>query len=150
MPSRETMRCAHARATDGDAGRQVKIARRTGVSDTPDGLYGPEMTRSRRCGKSENPYVVAIEVLASDHLSGEMRSCATPWNLGGMNAADTRCGPAVTRSASVDIDTPFGSDAVMNRSTASSATRVPSIDISICSLRALPPAKRSEERRVGK
>jgi hypothetical protein len=40
----------------------------------------------------------------------------------------------------VAIDTPFGSDAVMKRSMSSNAARSPSMEISICSFRALPPA----------
>jgi hypothetical protein len=65
---------AQARPSVPAAGRQVKMRRRTGESETPLGLAGPVMTRSRRWGSREKPYAVAFDVLASDHLSGEMRS----------------------------------------------------------------------------
>src|SRR5262245_20414501 len=131
---------AHGRAVRGDVGRHVKIFLRTGESEMPVGENGPVTTRSRRCGTSVNPYAVLLDVLTSDHLIGEIMSCTTPWNAGGMNAADRRCGPAVTRTVSVIIVTPFGSDAVMKRSMSSTATRSPSMEISIFSPRALPPA----------
>ena len=41
---------AQGRASLGAVGRQVKMRRRVGVSDTPVGLYGPVTTRSCRCG----------------------------------------------------------------------------------------------------
>src|SRR5262245_41611118 len=127
-------------ASLGDEGRHEKIFFRTGESEMPVDANGPVMTRSRRCGRRLKPYAVAFDVLTSDHLIGEIMSCTTPWNDGGMNAAETRCGPALTRTVSVVIVTPFGSEAVMNRSMSSTATRSPSIEISIFSPRALPPA----------
>ena len=61
-------------------------------------------------------------VLASDQSSGEIRSCSGPSNRR-MNAAETRCGPAVTAIGSVLRFTPSGSDVFIQRSISSSATR---------------------------
>ena len=71
-------------------------------------------------------------VLAMDHSSGEIRSCAGP-SKRRMNAADMRCGPAATAIGSVRRFTPSGSDVLIQRSMSRSAARAPSIEISICS-----------------
>ena len=71
-------------------------------------------------------------VLASDQSSGEIRSCAGP-SKRRMNAAETRCGPAVIAIGSVRRFTPSGSDVFIQRSMSSSATRTPSMEISTCS-----------------
>ena len=54
-PSREMIWVAQAVSSEGSVGRQVKMARRLAVSDTPVGLKGPPMTRSRRCGSASSP-----------------------------------------------------------------------------------------------
>ena len=78
MPRRFTIDCAHGRSADTVAGWQLKMLRRTGVSDTPVTAYGPFTVSSRRCGNSEKPYATAFDVLFSEYLSGLMRSCTTP------------------------------------------------------------------------
>ena len=42
---------AHGISSDGEVGRQMKMRRRLGVSDTPVTLYGPVMLKSRTWGR---------------------------------------------------------------------------------------------------
>ena len=76
-------------------GRHVKIFRRLAVSDTPVTVWGPVMAKSRRCGSPVMPNVSPVLVSASVCSIGVMMSSIGP-SANWTNAADTRCGPAVT------------------------------------------------------
>jgi hypothetical protein len=61
------MRLAHARSSDGLAGRQTKILRRLGVSLAPDGSNGPLTVIRSTCGSPR--WSVAISVLRRNGCS---------------------------------------------------------------------------------
>ena len=46
---------AHAASSAAEVGRQLKMRRRLGVSDTPVTLNGPATANSRRCGSVVMP-----------------------------------------------------------------------------------------------
>ena len=105
---RVTIFSAHGRASSGDVGRQVKIRRRLGVSDTPVGLNGPVTTKSRRCG-SVREAVLRADLRVGDAVRRSARCCRSP--------APRTCGRTPPRraaarraraSASVCSSTPFG------------------------------------------
>ncbi len=56
---------AHGISSDGEVGRQMKMRRRLGVSDTPVTLYGPVMLKSRTCGRMKIPALSPYSVSAS-------------------------------------------------------------------------------------
>ena len=86
---------AHAASSAGVVGRQVKMRRRLGVSETPVTCVGPVTANSRRCGSAVTPNVSPMLVSASVCSIGATRSSTGP-SARWMNAADTRCGPALT------------------------------------------------------
>ena len=123
---------AHAGSSAGVAGRQLITRSQAAVRVTPVISYGPPMVMSRRCGTPVIPYEYPIFLSASDHSWGDVRSSTGP-SVTLRNAADTRCGPAVTGSGSVTTSTPPGSCRCIHRSRGISATRAPSIETSISS-----------------
>ena len=90
---RLTIDSAHDSSSAADVGRQVKILARLGVSDTPVTLVGPTTRKSRMCGSIVMPKLMLTS--ASVFSSGVSRSSIGP-SMFWMNAAETRCGPALT------------------------------------------------------
>src|ERR1051325_2262833 len=95
LPRSDTICSAQGRASLGDVGRQVKMRRRLGVSDTPVGLNGPVTTKSEMCGTVVIPYWEPICVSAMLWPMGEMLSLTGPSKVR-TNAAEMRCEPART------------------------------------------------------
>src|SRR5215510_603087 len=99
---------AHGNSSLGDSGRHLKTLRRPSVSDTPVTVYGPVIVKSWRCGTCRS--CGAPIASASVYSIGATRSSTRPENFG-MNAADTRCGPAFTKIRLVrKLRPPFVSD----------------------------------------
>ena len=90
---RLTIESAQDSSSPADVGRHVKMAARLGVSDTPVTFVGPTTRKSRRCGSIVTPKLMLTS--ASVFSSGIRRSSIGPSRFW-MNAADTRCGPALT------------------------------------------------------
>ena len=124
---------AHGRTSSGPVGRQEKMLRRLGVSETPVTLAGPLITRSRMWGGMVSPYPMPIWVSAMLCPCAEKRSSTGPRSVG-MKTAETRWGPARTWMGPVSRIRPLppGSTSPMKRSTGSSATCSPSIEMSTC------------------
>ena len=76
-------------------GRQLKMRRRLGDSDTPVTVIGPVTANSRRCGSAVIPKPLPIWLSAIVCSMGAIRSSTGASNRE-MNAAATRCGPALT------------------------------------------------------
>ena len=74
-------------------GRHVKILARLGVSDTPVTFVGPTTRKSRMCGSIVTPKLMLTS--ANVFSRGVSKSSIGP-SMFWMNAADTRCGPALT------------------------------------------------------
>ena len=109
-----------------EAGEQVKMRRRLGVSETPVTTKGPAMVNDCRCGSAMNPGTPAL-ISTIDCSTWRNSSSVGPSNFA-MNAADTRCGPALTGMRGVVrltfVSGVFGS--ILKR-----AARAPSIETSI-------------------
>ncbi len=56
---------AHGISSAAPVGRQTKILRRLGVSETPVTLYGPVTLKSRTCGRMVMPALSPYSVSAS-------------------------------------------------------------------------------------
>ena len=90
-----TISVAQAVSSAAVAGVQVRMWRRLGVSDTPEGCIGPTMVRVCRCGSVVMPGcrpTLTSRIVCS---TSRTESSTAPSALL-TNAAATRCGPAVT------------------------------------------------------
>ncbi len=90
-----TISVAHAVSSAGLVGVQVRMRRRLGVSDTPDGCIGPTMVIVCRWGSVVMPGckpTLTSRIVCSTRRT---ESSTAPSALA-TNAAATRCGPAVT------------------------------------------------------
>src|SRR5262244_2003959 len=81
-----------------EAGRQMKIFSRLGVSLTPVALNGPLTPKSRTWGREVRPATEPAEISPRVRPIGRRRSSYGPsvlfWFF--KNAAEIRCGPAFT------------------------------------------------------
>ncbi len=124
---------AQGRSSSAAVGRHPKTRLRLGVSEMPVTFIGPAMTRSWMCGAEVMPKPVPMRMSMRVWSIGIIRSSTGPTKRG-TNAAETRCGPALTWMAGVSMTKPFSLASLMLATTSSRATRSPLTEISSSSL----------------